>query len=226
MVAVSKSMNGSDCEQRPLRVRLARALDLRSNSFLTKLRRAKARLLGVELDARVKIDSGVRFEFGFHEGRRGRIAVGQASEIGLGCVLNCFGGEIEIGKNVFVGPYVVIFGHGGVTIGDHTLISMHVKILSSNHMIPPGDELIRSKADILLPARIGRDVWIGAGATILGGVSVGDGCVVGAGAVVSRDLPPGSIAIGIPAKVVRYRDGALQSEPRALHPEEYPAPSR
>ena len=90
-------------------------------------------------------------------------------------------------------------------IGKDTLISMHCRILSSNHTIPDRNCRIRSMPDILLPVTIGEDVWLGAGATVLGGVTVGDGCVVGAGAVVTKDLPPYSVAVGTPAKVVRTR---------------------
>lgn len=87
----------------------------------------------------------------------------------------------------------------------YTLIAMHCRILSSNHTVPDRNTQIRSQPDILLPTTIGKDVWLGAGATILGGITVGDGCVVGAGAVVTKDLPPYSVAVGIPAKVVRTR---------------------
>ncbi len=58
------------------------------------------------------------------------------------------------------------------------------------------------------PIRLGRDVWLGAGVRVLKGVTVGDGCVVGAGSVVNKDLPPYSIAVGVPAKVVRSRGEA------------------
>jgi acetyltransferase-like isoleucine patch superfamily enzyme len=122
-----------------------------------------------------------------------------------GVVLDAFGGAIELAENVFLGPYTVVYGHGGVRIGDNTLVSMHCRILSSDHTVPPQGRLIRDCPDILKPCRIGRDVWLGAGATVLGGVSIGDGCVVGAGAVVTGDLPPYSIALGVPARVVRRR---------------------
>jgi acetyltransferase-like isoleucine patch superfamily enzyme len=84
---------------------------------------------------------------------------------------------------------------------------MHTCIVSSNHTIPSKNELIRSKPDVLLPVTIGSDVWIGAGCKILGGVTIGDGCVVGAGSVVTKSLPPYSISVGNPAKVVKYREG-------------------
>jgi acetyltransferase-like isoleucine patch superfamily enzyme len=59
--------------------------------------------------------------------------------------------------------------------------------------------------DILLPTKIGCNVWLGAGVTVLGGIEVGDYCVVGAGAVVTKSLPPYSVAYGVPAKVVGTR---------------------
>jgi acetyltransferase-like isoleucine patch superfamily enzyme len=124
-----------------------------------------------------------------------------------GVVLDAFGGEIILGENVFLGPYVVIYGHGGVAIGDNCLISMHCRILSSSHTIPPFGTDIRTQSDILLPTRIGRDVWLGAGVTVLGGVVVGDGCVIGAGSVVSKSIQPGAVAFGSPAEVRRFREG-------------------
>lgn len=113
-----------------------------------------------------------------------------------------------MGQNVFIGPHAVLYGHGGIVIGDHALISMHVCILSSNHAIPEQGTLIRSQPDDLRPTRLGRDVWIGAHAVILGGVTLGDGCIVGAGAVVTKDLPAGAIAHGVPAQVRGFRNRA------------------
>jgi len=60
----------------------------------------------------------------------------------------------------------------------------------------------------LLPVNIGSDVWIGAGCKILGGVTIGNGCIIGAGSVVIKDLPPYSISVGNPAKVLKYREPA------------------
>ncbi|HRG56881.1 MAG TPA: acyltransferase, partial [Lacunisphaera sp.] len=118
------------------------------------------------------------------------------------------GGSIRLGRDVFLGPHAVIYGHGGVEIGDACLIAMHCRIVSSNHAVPPLGTDIRSQPDVLLPTKIGRDVWLGAGVTVLGGVTIGDGCIVGAGAVVTKNLPPGSISHGVPAKVVGWRENA------------------
>lgn len=135
----------------------------------------------------------------------GVIQIGPACELGRGAELNPWGGHIHIGRRVFVGPYTVIYGQGGVVIGDNCLISMHCCILSSNHAIPPRDRLVRDEPDILLPTRIDNDCWIGAGAKILGGVHIGEGCIVGAGAVVTKSLPPYSIAVGNPARIIGHR---------------------
>jgi acetyltransferase-like isoleucine patch superfamily enzyme len=131
--------------------------------------------------------------------------VGPECELCLGVELNSWGGRIKIGRRVFLGPYTVIYGHGGVEIGDHTLVSMHCCIMSSNHSVPAREKIIRHEPDIPLPTKIGRDVWLGAGVKVLGGVTIGDGSVVGAGAVVTKDLPAYSIAVGVPAHVIGER---------------------
>lgn len=163
-------------------------------------------MAGVEVSYDCKISPGVALNLGMARGKKGRILIATRCELSRGVVVRAWGGSVDLGTNVFLGEYAVIYGHGGVTVGDDTLISMHCRILSSNHKIPLRDYRIRSQGDDLLPTRIGRDVWLGAGAVVLGGVVVGDGCVVGAGSVVSRDLPPYSIAVGIPARVIRERE--------------------
>jgi len=165
------------------------------------------RLRGAAVGARTRVEAGVIARRGWAGNGPGRVIIAPECELDVGVVLDAFGGEINLGKNVFLGPYVVIYGHGGVSIGDHTLVAMHCQILSSNHAVPPFGTDIRSQPDVLLPTRLGRDVWLGAGVTILGGVTVGDGCVVGAGSVVTKSLPPGAIAFGSPAVIKGYRDG-------------------
>jgi acetyltransferase-like isoleucine patch superfamily enzyme len=141
----------------------------------------------------------------------GRIKVGENCRLETGLLLEAWAGTIEIGEHVFLGPYAVIYGHGNVAIGSGTLVSMHCRILSSNHTIAEFGKEIRLQPDILKPTIIGRDVWLGAGVTVLGGVTVGDGCIVGAGAVVTKSLPPGAIAYGVPATRQGWRTGAPSS---------------
>lgn len=157
------------------------------------------------IDRTCRIGADVHLRRLFNRGGRGRITLGCSCDLRDGVIVETWGGDIHLSDTVFVGPYVVMYGHGGITIGENTLLSMHCRVLSSNHSVPSAMESIRSQPDILMPTRIGRDVWLGAGVTVLGGVTIGDGCVVGAGAVVTHDLPPYSIAMGVPARVVRQR---------------------
>lgn len=146
-----------------------------------------------------------------HGSNRGTIRLGRGCEIQDGARLETWGGSIELQENTFVGPYVVIYGHGGVRIGKDCLISMHCRILSSNHTIPPVGTPIRSMPDVLKPTVIEDDVWLGAGATVLAGVRLHQGAIIGAGAVVAHDIPANAIAVGVPAKVICYRRTASGS---------------
>ena len=177
----------------------------------TNLRRLRNRmhiawlgLRGVEFGPDSIIDPGVGVHRGVAHNQSGRIVAGSV-RCGRGVILNAHGGSIVMGTQVYLGPYTVVYGHGGVTIGDHCLIAMHCSILSSNHTVAPAGTRINSQPDVLLPTQIGADVWMGANVTVLGGVTIGDGCVIGAGSVVTKDLPPNSVAVGVPARVIRQR---------------------
>ncbi|MDE3083965.1 MAG: acyltransferase [Verrucomicrobiota bacterium] len=165
-------------------------------------RRCQLRRAGVKLAAGARVAPQVQARLGTPPGV---IEIGPACQLEQGVVLHAYSGSIRCGENVFFGPYAVIYGHGGVEIGEHTLISMHCCIVAANHTMPPPAELIRFKPDIPQPIKIGRDVWLGAGVKILGGISIGDGCIVGAGSVVTHDLPPYSIGVGVPARVIGQR---------------------
>lgn len=167
-----------------------------------------ARATGAQIGPGCRIGSGCDLALGLAAPRQGRLEIGAECELGPGVLLHPYGGSLVIARHVHIGQGTVIYGHGGVTIGEDTLIAMHCRILSSNHTVPAFGTAIRSQPDLLLPTKIGRDVWLGAGVTILGGVTLGDGCVVGAGAVVTKDLPPGAIAHGVPAQVRGIREGS------------------
>jgi len=173
--------------------------------FLLGLRAARLRRPGVMLAAPALLGPGVRTIPGWRDGQRGQIMIAAACRLETGVLLEAWGGNIAIDHDVFIGPYTVIYGHGGVRIGSYALISTHCRIFSSNHAVPSPNRLIRSEPDELLPTIIGGDVWLGAGVTVLGGITIGDGCVVGAGAVVTHDLPPRSVAVGVPARVIGQR---------------------
>jgi acetyltransferase-like isoleucine patch superfamily enzyme len=178
------------------------------NQLSSAVRRAWFAAHGVQFGRDCRLENGASLVPGLRDSRKGEVIVGDACELLRGACLHAWGGRIALGERVFVGPYAVIYGHGGVEIGRSTLISMHCRILSSNHAVPPAGTLIRSQPDELRPTRIGADVWLGAGVTVLGGVTIGDGCVVGAGAVVTKDLPAYSIAVGVPALATGKRPTA------------------
>jgi acetyltransferase-like isoleucine patch superfamily enzyme len=175
------------------------------SGILNKLRFYKYRIKGINLHPDTILQSNVSLSLGYLNNKKGQLDITENCILSKGCVINCYGGNTHLNNNVFLGEYVVIYGHGNVIIGANTLIAMHTCIVSSNHTVPDKDELIRSKPDILMPVNIGSDVWIGAGCKILGGVTIGDGCVIGAGSVVTKDLPAYSVSVGNPAKVIKYR---------------------
>ena len=110
-----------------------------------------------------------------------------------------FGRFIRLGKNVFINHACSFLDIGGITIEDDVQIGPRVNLTSENHPLEPADR----QTLIPKPVVIKRNAWIGAGATILPGVTIGENAVVAAGAVVSRDVPPNSVVAGIPAKVVK-----------------------
>lgn len=116
-----------------------------------------------------------------------------------------YGRNITVGKDVFINSGCCFQDQGGIEIGDGSLIGQQVVIATLNHSLDPADR------QSMLPAKvvIGKNVWIGAHATILPGVTIGDNSVIGAGAVVNRNIPADSVAVGVPAKVVRKVDGDI-----------------
>lgn len=112
---------------------------------------------------------------------------------------------IECGKNVSINTGAIIDGRGGVSIGDFTMIGPNVCIASSNHIYQNIDQPMCFQGHKNAPVFIGKDVWIGANATILSGVSIGEGAVIAAGAVVTKDIDPYEIVAGIPARKIKDR---------------------
>lgn len=110
-----------------------------------------------------------------------------------------FGKNIKIGKDVFVNSGCCFQDQGGVTLGDGCLVGHNVVFATLDHDKRPGRRGDMTAAPIV----VCKDVWIGAHATILKGVTIGDGAIVAAGAVVTRDVPPNTIAAGVPARVVK-----------------------
>lgn len=110
--------------------------------------------------------------------------------------------RIQLGSHVSIHPMCYIDGYGGLVIGSDVSVAHGVSVLTMDHDYATG-VITRDQPVIKRPVRIGNNVWIGAGARVLGGVSIGDGAIVGAGAVVKQDVPPGSVVAGVPARIVK-----------------------
>jgi len=110
-----------------------------------------------------------------------------------------FGRFIKIGKNVFINHACTFLDQGGITVEDEVLIGPKVNLITENHSLDPGDR----RTLICKPIVIKRNAWIGAAATILPGVTIGENSVVAAGAVVSKDVPANTVVGGIPAKHIK-----------------------
>lgn len=113
-----------------------------------------------------------------------------------------FGHHITIGKNTFVNYNCVFNDYGRISIGDNVLIGFNVLLITSIHPTNPIQRL-EKRNDAIKYVIIGNNVWIGAAAIILPGVTIGDNSVIGAGSVVTKDIPPGCLAVGNPCKIIK-----------------------
>lgn len=137
------------------------------------------------------------------------ITIGDDSFLMHGAILHVFNfrdlphAGITLGQRCFVGERTIIRGQGGVTIGNDVLMAPNVQILAINHVfessrVPIMHQGIEGKGIV-----IEDGAWIGAGAIVTDGVRIGRNAVIGAGAVVTSDIPAGTVAVGIPARVVK-----------------------
>lgn len=158
----------------------------------------------ITLGRNVYIDHGV-----YLHGAPGGLHIGDRSWVMAGCRLHVFNfrgierSGIRIGSHTFLGEGCVIRGQGGVTIGDNVLFGPRVMVLAVNHVFTDPERPILAQGITAEGIRIEDNCWIGAGATVLDGVTIGRGAAIGAGAVVTRSVPPHSLAVGVPARVIR-----------------------
>jgi acetyltransferase-like isoleucine patch superfamily enzyme len=133
----------------------------------------------------------------------GKIIIGADSIIREQAFLQTYGGTIKIGRDCTVNPFCVL--SGDITIGNSVLIAAHVQMFASNHIFERKDLPIRTQGVESKGISIGDDVWIGAGAIILDGVSIREGAVIAAGSVVNKDVDPFSVIAGAPGRCVKMR---------------------
>lgn len=114
--------------------------------------------------------------------------------------------RIFLGDHIYIGNACVFNASGGIRVGSGTGLGPHVHIYSGNHHFMDGDYLPFDQKETMEPVDIGPNCYIGGDAIIVPGVTVGEGAIVAAGAVVTRDVPPGAVVGGAPAKIIKQRD--------------------
>lgn len=128
------------------------------------------------------------------------------SWVGDGTKLRAHGGFVRIGSKSVLGGEITFSAYEEISIGRECVIADRVMFIDFDHIVADVETAIRKQGLYSKPVRVGNNVWIGYGAAILRGVTVGDGAVIGTNAVVTKDVPPNAIVGGSPARVLRMRD--------------------
>jgi acetyltransferase-like isoleucine patch superfamily enzyme len=144
-------------------------------------------------------------------GKRGRIELGRWSWLGHGTKVRCHEGVVSIGAKSVLGQECTISAYQHVSIGRECVIADRVMLIDFDHGMVEVERPIRLQGIYKRDVRVGNNVWIGYGACILRGVTIGDNAVIGTSAVVTKDVPANAVVAGIPARVIRMRD-----EPRSM----------
>lgn len=135
----------------------------------------------------------------------GKVFIGENTVVKRWSVINAMEANITIGNNCSINSFCHISGKGDIEIGNNVLIATHCVIISSNHIFDRTDIPIKEQGNTPKKIIIEDDVWLGAGVKVLAGITIGKGSVIGAGSVVTKDIPAYSIAVGVPAKVIKQR---------------------
>lgn len=139
--------------------------------------------------------------------KRERLLKEMFAEIGEGCYIeppfrsNWGGKHVHFGNNIYANFNLTLVDDTHIYVGDYTMFGPNVTVATAGHPILP--ELREKVYQYNMPVHIGRNCWIGAGAVIVPGVTVGDNTVIGAGSIVTKDIPSGVVAVGNPCRVLR-----------------------
>jgi acetyltransferase-like isoleucine patch superfamily enzyme len=142
---------------------------------------------------------------------RGEIRFGRFTWIGDGTKIRCHEGAVEIGEKTVMGQECTISAYQHVRIGNECVIADRAMFIDFDHGIVEVERPIRLQGIYKRDVEVGNNVWIGYGACILRGVSIGDNSVIGTNSVVTKDVPANAVVGGIPARIIRMREA-----PRAL----------
>lgn len=141
------------------------------------------------------------------------IVLGNRVTIGKHAIIrpsNIYGGAIgaglKVGDHSNIGPFAYIGCSGFISIGNNVMISPRVSIYAENHVFDNPEILMKEQGVTQAPVIIEDDCWIASNSIILAGVTIGKGSVIAAGSVVTKDIPPYSVAAGVPAKVIKQRN--------------------
>jgi len=135
----------------------------------------------------------------------GRLVLGRWVHLGDGTSLRCHEGTLSVGDKVVFGRNNVVNAYLDISIGATSIIADMVYVTDFDHVFAEVDRPIKDQGIVKSPVRIGADVWLANKVSVVRGAVIGDGCVVAANAVVTGDLPPYSVAVGVPARVIRNR---------------------
>jgi acetyltransferase-like isoleucine patch superfamily enzyme len=138
--------------------------------------------------------------------RKGRLDLGRFVWIGDGTKIRCHEGRVEIGAKTVMGQECTISAYQHVRIGEQCVIADRAMFIDFDHGVVEVERPIRLQGIYKRDVEVGSNVWIGYGACILRGVSVGDNAIVGTNSVVTRDVPANAVVAGIPARVIRMRE--------------------
>lgn len=158
--------------------------------------------LGIKLGKNVFIGKNVRL-------RRingGNITIGDNCEIRDFVQMTTYGGDIKIGNNCSLNYFCVLYGTGGLKIGDDVRIATHTVMVPANHSFSDLSKPIRLQPVKKSGIIINNDVWIGASCQILDGVIIEEGSIIGAGSVVNKKVEKYSVYAGVPAKFIKKRE--------------------
>ena len=190
----------------PALLRFMRAhgmLNFKYARLIVRLGLRKARLgRRLKLDGLAFIGPGCSLEVG----RRGTLELGRWSWVGHGCKLRAHEGEISIGAKTVLGQECTISAFQHVSIGRECVVADRVMLIDFDHGMVEVDRPIRLQGIYKRDVRVGNNVWIGYGACILRGVTVGDNAVIGTNAVVTEDVPANAVVGGVPARLIRMRE--------------------
>jgi acetyltransferase-like isoleucine patch superfamily enzyme len=183
---------------------------MRANSMLRPgyaLLLVRLGLLKLRFGRRLQTDGlcficpGVKLEIG----RGATLRIGRWAWLGHGCKIRVHEGEVEIGAKTVIGQECTVSAFQHVSIGRECIIADRVMMIDFDHGVTEVERPIRLQGIYKRDVRVGHNVWIGYGACVLRGVSIGDNSVIGTSSVVTRSFPANAVLGGVPARVIRMR---------------------